>query len=222
VNPQEFLVALSSLKFDNVFNPYVDRCATCDMPEAPALRAAALLNILNVAVSSEIDAIWVGRDLGYRGGRRTGLALTDDVRLQALAERWNVQIARATTGNPVAERTAATIWQLLGQISPRVFLWNVFPLHPFEPGEPFSNRSHNAKERKSGEELLEQAVRMLRPKRVVAIGNDAASSAMRICGQTQVVQVRHPSYGGQAEFVFKMQQLYHIRLFPEQQSMLER
>jgi len=27
------------------------------------------------------NTIWMGRDLGYRGGRRTGLALTDEAHL---------------------------------------------------------------------------------------------------------------------------------------------
>jgi|SRR6266853_4442457 len=57
-----------------------------------------------------------------------------------------------------------------------IFLWNVFPLHPRESGEPFSNRSHNAAERHIGEELLAELIRLVRPRRLFAIGNDAARS----------------------------------------------
>ena len=51
---------------------------------------------------AELDAIWVGRDLGYRGGRRTGLALTDDVYFADHLERWGLDVQRPTYGKPVA------------------------------------------------------------------------------------------------------------------------
>jgi uracil-DNA glycosylase len=79
-------------------------------------------------------------------------------------------------------------------------LWNVFPLHPHETADQFSNRTHNARERRAGEEVLSELIRLLRPRRLIAIGNDAASAAQRLADNREVVQVRHPSYGGQAIF----------------------
>ncbi len=106
--------------------------------------------MLEAAQNTTLDSIWIGRDLGYRGGRRTGLALTDDIHLADHAKWWGIEVMRPTVGTPVAERTAAVIWGILSNISSPVFLWNVFPLHPHEQGEEFSNRAHNAKERKIG------------------------------------------------------------------------
>ena len=80
-----------------------------DLEDAPSRRSEALLDLLEMVVATEIDALWIGRDLGHRGGRRTGLALTDDVHLTIHATRWSVSIERATTGLMVAERTAAVI-----------------------------------------------------------------------------------------------------------------
>jgi hypothetical protein len=211
MKPDHFVSAISSLRFDRVFNPYTDRCVVHDVSDAPSRRAKTLLALLEAASTIEIDALWVGRDLGYRGGRRTGLALTDDVHLAVHATRWNVSVERATTGSMVAERTAAIIWSMLALVSAPVFLWNVFPLHPHEIGEPFSNRSHTPRERAVGEELLAELVVMLRPRRLVAIGNDAAKTASRIAGEVGVVQVRHPSYGGQRDFIRQVRSLYDLK-----------
>jgi hypothetical protein len=61
---------------------------------------------------------------------------------------------------------------------------------------------------------------MLRPHRVVAIGNDAAKVAAKFAGVTEVVQVRHPSYGGQSEFLAQIQCLYNVRASSPQLSLL--
>ena len=210
VTAQNFVDTLSSMNFENTFNPYAHRCQVYDSSDAPLRRRQTLLSMLQVASESEVDAIWIGRDLGHRGGRRTGMALTDDVHMQAHAARWGVLVSRPTTGQVVAERTAAMVWNVLSQISSRVFLWNVFPLHPHETGMPFTNRAHNARERQAGEEVLSLLVELLHPHRLVAIGNDAAASAYRICQHTEVVHVRHPSYGGHNEFLQKMADIYSL------------
>ena len=210
VTAQQFVDTVASMNFEDTFNPYTHRCQIHDRSDAPLRRRQALLSILEVASESEIDAIWIGRDLGYRGGRRTGLALTDDVHIHAHGARWGVLVSRPTTGQVVAERTAAMVWSVLSQISARVFLWNVFPFHPHETGMPFTNRAHNARERQAGEELLSILLDLLHPHRLIAIGNDAAASAYRVGQHTNVFQVRHPSYGGHKEFLGKMRAIYSL------------
>ena len=204
----DFVEALSELEFENTFNPYSNQCDVHDLHGAPHCRKQTLSSMLEAATQRKIDALWIGRDLGYRGGRRTGLAFTDDVHMQAHARRWNIVAGIPTRGKPVAERTAAVIWRVLLQVSEPVFLWNVFPLHPHEPGNPFSNRSHNSRERKAGEELLSQLIALLRPRRLVAIGNDAGQTVRRLCDRHRVIQVRHPSHGGQTRFLTQMNELY--------------
>jgi len=220
MTPSQFVNSLKAVKFDNVFNPYADRCEVHDLDDAPDRRARALQGMLNAAVRTEIDALWIGRDLGYRGGRRTGLALTDDVHLSIHATRWNIKVERATTGSIVAERTAAVIWSMLAPVTASVFLWNVFPFHPHEPRDPFTNRSHSAKERELGESILAELILILRPKRLVCIGNDAAKVASRLAALARVEQVRHPSYGGQSDFIRQIRSLYRLRSPAEQLDLL--
>lgn len=211
MRPIEFVSSLSALSFEDTFNPYADRCPIHDKFDAPQRRGRALTGMLSAAITASVDSIWIGRDLGYRGGRRTGLALTDDIHMAAHAQRWGVALERPTKGQPVAERTAAVIWSVLDEINVPVFLWNVFPLHPHEPGDSFSNRAHNSRERAAGEEVLSELIRLLDPKRIVAIGNDAAKSATRIAPDREIVRVRHPSYGGQNEFLLQIRAFYSCR-----------
>lgn len=208
MSAKDILGALEKLDFDNTFNPYFDRCPVHDAAEAPELRSYYLFEMLERAASSNLDAIWVGRDLGYRGGRRTGLALTDDIHFSDHLVRWGLEPKRPTFGAPMAERTASTIWDILMQVSVPVFLWNVFPLHPYVNDDPFSNRAHNARERKAGTDILISIVQYLRPQRVIAVGNDAFNVLSHALPDFGVHKVRHPSYGGQNEFTESMRILY--------------
>jgi uracil-DNA glycosylase len=220
MTPTQFVSSLREQKFENVFNPYSDRCDVHDVDDAPNRRAKTLSGMLEAAVNAEIDALWIGRDLGYRGGRRTGLALTDDVHLSIHATRWNISVERATAGSMVAERTAAVIWSMLACVTAHVFLWNVFPFHPHEPGKPFTNRPHRPSERAVGEEVLAELIAMLRPRRLVAIGNDATKSALKLARIGPVLQVRHPSYGGQRDFIQQVRCVYNLTIETEQLRLL--
>ncbi|MBY0619370.1 MAG: uracil-DNA glycosylase [Sphingomonas ursincola] len=100
---------------------------------------------------------------------------------------------------------------MLSHIESRVFLWNVFPLHPHKPGLPFTNRAHNAQERAEGSAILGKLVKLLNPKRIVAIGNDAELAASGFSDTCEIIKVRHPSYGGQTDFSRKITEIYSIK-----------
>ncbi|PZQ11843.1 MAG: uracil-DNA glycosylase [Ancylobacter novellus] len=209
-----FVADLASMESAHAFNPYSGHCAVHDCPDADLIRLDNLTRLLEAALANGVDAIWVARDLGYLGGRRTGLALTDEAHLADLAGMFGLPcLRRATVGPAVSERTATYIYRTLLRISAPTFLWNVFPLHPHEPGKPFSNRGHTAAERRSGQAFLQRLIDILRPRRVVAIGGDAAR-ALEGIGVAHA-KVRHPSYGGHIEFAAQVAALYELPPVPE-------
>lgn len=210
VTPALIMESLWQLEFDGTFNPYKESCSVHDRIDSPDIRSSILLEILEKAADTKVDAIWIGRDLGHKGGRRTGLALTDDLSFEKHLARWELDVERPTAGTPVKERTATVIWDMLDQISEQVFLWNVFPLHPYPIAKEFSNRAHTAKERRAGEQILRLIFELILPERIVAIGNDAANVARGLWADADIHQVRHPSYGGQIEFCASIQQLYEF------------
>jgi uracil-DNA glycosylase len=209
MSTEAFLAELTSYHSERVFNPYSDVCSDHDLSDAPTKRSSNLRNLLTASVASDVDTIWVARDLGYRGGRRTGVPLTDEVHLSAVEDLFNTEkICKATTGDAVAERTASVIWGVLRDIQRPVMLWNVFPFHPHEDENPMSNRCHTSKERDQTLPYLWDLVELLRPKQLVAIGRDAQEALCE--SPIPVINVRHPSYGGQREFTNTLLEFYNV------------
>ncbi len=209
MTPQKFVKAVAGTSLPTTFNPWRDTCELHDRADAAARRRDNLERMLEAAIDVRIETMWIARDLGYRGGRRTGVPLTDEVHLgSAGALLGGIELERATEGPVVAERTAAIIWRVLARVGQPVMLWNVFPFHPHEAGSQLSNRCHTRAERVATWPLLQALVEMLRPRQIVAIGRDAQLALGELGVPT--TGVRHPSYGGQREFMEGIYSLYGI------------
>ena len=75
MNSRKFVAALASIRLESVFNPYVDRCIAYDLADGPAVRRSNLRGYLAAIEELGTDTIWMGRDLGYRGGAKDGVSL---------------------------------------------------------------------------------------------------------------------------------------------------
>jgi hypothetical protein len=209
MTPRQFVSELAEFSAPLVFNPWRQHCSLYDRSDAATKRRNNLTRMLEAVLDARAETIWIARDLGYRGGRRTGVALTDEIHLaDAGALMGGISFDRATQGPAVAERTAAVVWRVLAQIDQPVMLWNVFPFHPHEKADPFSNRCHTRAERIATWTLLQSLLEMLRPRQIVAIGRDAQMALGEFGVPTKAV--RHPSYGGQNEFMATMYALYGV------------
>lgn len=211
MTPKIFVSALSKMHFKNVFNPYSDICTQFDVADAHIRRQKNLISLLESAIESNTRTIWVARDLGYRGGRRTGLALTDEAHLNKFSSLFDgVHIEKVTRGPVVKERTASVIWRMLEEVNEPVLMWNVFPFHPHESENPFSNRCHTRYERERTRPIFDALIKMIAPEQLVSIGQDAKKLLREI--ETPVASVRHPSYGGQREFEAGIRNIYGIKV----------
>ncbi|MDR6680165.1 uracil-DNA glycosylase [Pseudomonas oryzihabitans] len=145
------------------------------------------------------------------------MALTDEYHLPEMTRVYpGCESQQATRGPAVAERTAAEIWGILKAVDAPPFLWNVFPFHPHEPDNPFTNRRFSAKELAMVDELNNELFKWLKVRKIIAIGQDAAQYAARF--GLPVETVRHPSYGGVRDFRAGMARLYKLSPQPLQAS----
>lgn len=207
MKPREFVSAMADIQFDGVFNPYADVCPEHDSNASPKLRRENLESYLTASIHLGVDTLWMGRDLGYRGGRRTGLPLTDEGHLAAFQSRYpGSRPSKATATDVVIERTATEIWSKITTVRAPPFLWNVFPFHPHEPESPMSNRRFKSRELEVVHNLNLALIEMLGIVRVLAIGRDAQQYAKRL--GLDVEPIRHPSYGGVTEFRASMMRIY--------------
>lgn len=216
---KRILNLLSQLKdfaCENVFNPYNDICNIHDTQDAPNLRLKNLEHYLSACLSLGTETIWVGRDLGYRGGRRTGLALTDEFHLNLAAKNLKTSaFYKSTKTICVKERTASEVWNLINILDRPPFLWNIFPFHPHKKEDPMTNRCHSKKEFMQASFLFLEIMEIYKFKHVFALGRDASIELTHL-GVNHTV-VRHPSYGGQAEF--RKTILTSSAIAPEQKEM---
>lgn len=207
MTPSDFVIRLSQVSLPSVFNPYRDSCEDHDHPASPLVRRANLERYLSAVIDRGVESLWLGRDCGYRGGRRTGIALTDEMQLETLQRHFCFEgINKATIGAPMKERTATEVWRMVREVNANVFLWNVFPFHPFEQGNPMSNRRHTAREFSECQDVLTGLIQWLRPMRIVALGADAQRALLKL--GFSATSVRHPSYGGHLEFAATIRRFY--------------
>jgi uracil-DNA glycosylase len=196
-----FLAALASVRLsDRACNQYSS--IDGDLRDN-AIRRRNLRRYLEEMDAIGPDTMLVGEAPSYRGGRLTGIPFVSErIMLDVLGNRYR----KATPGPEVSTEASATmVWAAIRGLNPRPLLWNAFPFHPFDRGNPRTNRIPTASELLIGQDFLRALMRLFDFRRVVAIGNLAARSltAMAIAHE----RVRHPSQGGKRKFVEGIERL---------------
>lgn len=175
----------------NFYDPASD--AGTPFLTSAAARVTALRQHVVTARGSSL--VLVGEAPGWRGARQSGVAFTDALQVGADGTR---------------ERSARVVRETLQDLGlgAETLLWNAVTLHPHEPGRPLSNRRPTSAELLRGLPALELAVT---ERRIVCVGVSASQAVSALLGvhvpiaddtesRHRAARIRHPSYGGVAEF----------------------
>lgn len=179
---------------DGLFNPWTDKCHLDTDLNGPEQRLVRLAQ--HLACTPEL--ILCGEAPGFQGARVTGVAFTSERLLleNAIPRVDKVPGRLAHRHRPYSEPSATVVWRELVRLghTENTILWNALQLHPYEPGNPLSNRTP------SPTELLDglAAIQILREEfpraRWIAVGGKA-TKALLATG-IPFSAVRHPSRGG--------------------------
>lgn len=191
------------------FNPYHDCLPELELPQAQHLRRENLHNYLaHFRVTPTL--LILGEAPGWRGCRFTGVPFTSEAQLTSAELPFTgkrTSLRRATSGMASSadsqapasaggyrEASASIFWRSLAIYSQKFLVWNVFPFHPHQPGNPRSNRKPGVKETDLQVPYLLLLIDYLKPTRILAVGKFAQFTLNRLTIPCQ--PIRHPSHGG--------------------------
>ena len=178
-----------------------------------AIRRRNLRLYLEQLAAIRPTILLIGEAPSYRGGRLTGIPFVSETILLSGVTTRSAPILggdrgfrKATDGPRLSTEASATmVWETIRNIEPLPMLWNAFPFHPFQSGNPHSNRMPTSAELLIGQPFILQLIEIFGIREVVAIGNQASASLTRL--GILHAKVRHPSQGGKQKFVAGMARL---------------
>jgi hypothetical protein len=190
---------LTSYENPRAFNQYRDVDEEFDLPDGAAIRCRNLRSYVGAFAAARF--VLVGEAAGYAGCRFSGIPFTCEDQLvgaEPLAWTRGLNLASSSTAESLwVERSARIVWEALAGHTDCV-LWNAFPWHPFQEGNPLSNR-HPRRDLEDGLDVLRHFLALFPTARPYAVGR-VAERALSSIG-FEATYIRHPSHGGKAKFL---------------------
>jgi len=144
----------------------------------------------------------VGEALGYKGGKLTGIPFSSGNIIQNYNHLLFNSIRDKIKINHIeSENTAKIVWDYLLIKTTIPLFWNAFPYHPHPENELHKNRLPNQTELKQGSIYLQQIINLFKPEVIAGVGNKGYKAILQLRPDQQVNKIRHPSFGGKAEFI---------------------
>ncbi|MEO1217222.1 MAG: uracil-DNA glycosylase [Bacteroidota bacterium] len=151
-------------------------------------------------------SLLLGEAPGYRGCKLSGVPFSCEALLfqpdnhPVFGEAYGYQCL--SKGELERERSAFMVWEELNKFGEVPLIWNIFPFHPHLKENPKSNRGPRVAEMKIGQAFIKRLIKMYPIERIAAVGRKAYFGLDDIKDLSIEYQyVRHPSYGGKADFV---------------------
>lgn len=195
----------------HTFNPWRDYDRLHDSFEgAPKVRGTQLTAYLSRRLG-KAKLVLVAEAPGYQGAKHSGIAMTSERILLGYASGVPGHFALGELGRQTsrieihpkgrAEPTATLVWKqmmALGYAPDDFVLWNAYPCHPHEPGNPLTNRAPTRQDMAATSHVLPAMLQLFPSARVVAVGNIARNvlAGMGVSAPA----VRHPANGGATKF----------------------
>lgn len=203
---QVFQSVTQSSGQSGLFNQYAESDRDLDIAAAAEIRRNNLLSYIAGFVT--VPRILVlGEAPGYDGCRFSGVPFTSEYELLNHDFWKNRPILQSSVrAGGHTERSARVVWELMGPVMERVFMWNVVPHHPWKrsvrPRRKFNNRTPTLPERERFTSVLAQLVELLQPLCVLPFGKHALNATREILPQVLTIALQHPSprHGGEAIF----------------------
>jgi hypothetical protein len=120
-----------------------------------------------------------------------------------VARRALVPTSRDWDTRPQRERSAAVLWDEMERAgcAYEVVLWNAFPWHPHQAGNPMTNRRPRITEVAEGREALRAMLECFTHRlEIFAVGKVAQEAIASWPEVENAGYIRHPSMGGEARF----------------------
>ncbi len=188
----EFVLSLSKKRNTSVVsNPYLN----------PVL-AGNLYEYLNAVYESPHKSmLLVGEALGFKGGKLTGIPFSSGQIFTRFEHPFLKELRPKITLHDIeSENTATIVWDYLTEREITPLCWNAYPFHPYPKGQKNKNRAPTVKEIASGARYLKKLQSIFQSEIIIGVGNKGAQCAKKAFPKKEIIMIRHPSYGGKAEF----------------------
>ena len=171
--------------------------------------AENLLNYLKYMMAIKGKRILlVGEAPGHKGCKITGIPFTSG----RVFERVNHPVLQAlkdklSLSKVEAEITATIVWNYLSRKGFSPLFWNSYPFHPYPEGNERKNRPPSPEEIEEGVKYLKAIYNLFKPNAIAGIGHLGVKCAKRAFPNIHITYIRHPSFGGKADFIEGMDKI---------------
>jgi len=173
-------------------NPYLDPTLAHNL--------SVYLNAIDQLAYTPV--LLVGEALGFKGGKLTGIPFSSGQIFDRFEHPFLTKIKpNIVLENMESENTATIVWEYLSERQITPLCWNAFPFHPHPKGNRFKNRAPTVKEMASGARYLRALQSIFQIDTIIGVGNKGAQCAKKSFPYTDILAVRHPSYGGKRDFM---------------------
>ncbi|MCU1413657.1 MAG: hypothetical protein JWN80_997 [Microbacteriaceae bacterium] len=179
--------------------------------EHGALRLRNLRRYFGLMQAAGSTTLLLAEAPGWRGMTVTGIPFTS---VKQLLTRPGLITAGAEgdgfelPADPPAlwEASSAVVWNTIaGWTGPPPTSWPVYPHHPFERGNPLTNRTPRPAEVRGGTAIALHLADALGIELIVSVGRKA--QAAMLASGVETIAVRHPAQGGAAIFARQLAEL---------------